>query len=363
MNQWGRRFRLSIFGESHGLGVGITMDGVPAGIPFDGERLQRHLDRRRPGQSTLTTQRNEADQAKILTGVYDGHTTGAPLTVWIDNQDQRSRDYGDLDHVMRPGHSDYPAHVKYAGNNDFRGGGHFSGRLTAPLVAAGAVAMMILDDHDITVAAHLHQVGEHEGPGRRLSAAAINAAVQESQVFTAHAELESTFVERVESARRAKDSVGGIVAAHADGVPVGLGDPFFDSIESTLGHLYFSIPAVKGVDFGSGFDAVSMAGSQHNDAYQLDDHGNIRTATNHAGGILGGITDGAPLRARVAIKPASSIFQPQDTVDLDGPKATTITLKGRHDPCIAIRAVPVVRAATAIGLADALLLARQEGLL
>lgn len=368
MNRFGTRFRLSLFGESHGKGVGVTIDGVPAGLALDPSRIQRHLDQRRPGQSPLTTQRKEADQAQVLSGAFRDHATGAPLTIWIANTDQRSRDYGDLEFLPRPGHSDYPAHVRAKGFNDFRGGGHYSGRLTAPLVAAGAVAMAILDEAGIQVAAHLQAVGTVGVDAAEPSLWDMAARVPASQVFTAHAgEIESAMVAAVDDARRSKDSIGGVVsfaAANRDPnqtIPVGLGDPFFDSVESTLSHLLFSVPAIKGVSFGSGFGATSMRGSAHNDAWSPSPEGPT-TNTNHAGGLLGGLTNGAPLTGRVAVKPASSIFQPQATIDLRSGEAATLNLKGRHDPCIAIRAVPVIRACIAIGLADHVLHGRQEGL-
>ncbi|MGB0652621.1 MAG: chorismate synthase [Thermoplasmatota archaeon] len=362
MNQFGQRFRLSLFGESHGQGVGVTVDGVPAGLPFDLATVQADLDARRPGRNILVTQRQEPDQAEILAGVFRDHTTGAPLTLWIANQDQQSNAYRDLDVRPRPGHSDWVAGVRSKGHNDFRGGGHYSGRLTAGLVSAGAVAQMLLDEVGITVAAHLHQVADLAGPDHAHDVAALLEAVPKSMVYTGHRDLEGPFVAAIDQARRDKDSLGGIVEFVAEGLPVALGDPFFDSVESLLAHILFAVPAVKGVDFGDGFASVALAGSEHNDPYAVDDAGHVHPTTNHAGGILGGLTTGAPLRGRVAIKPTSSIFQPQQTVDLQKGEPATLELKGRHDPCIAIRAVPVVQACVRIVLADLLLLGRQEGL-
>ncbi len=360
MNAFGRNLRISIFGESHGAGVGITLDGLPAGLALDEAAIQADLDARRPGRSALVTQRQESDRAQYLSGLYRGHATGAPLTVWIANEDTRSRDYSELVRKPRPGHSDWVARVRSHGFNDFRGGGHYSGRLTAALVAAGAVVEPLLAQHGIQVEAHLHQVADRAG-ATLPTAAEMAERVPGSAVYTAHAEMEQAFVDLVDGARRDKDSVGGVVSFVAEGCPVALGDPFFDSVESRLAHLFFSVPAVKGVDFGSGFAGVALRGSEHNDPYHAT-AGRIETTSNHAGGILGGLTTGAPVVGRVAIKPTSSIFQPQQTVDLATGQDATLELKGRHDPCIAIRAVPVVRACVRLVLADFILHARREGL-
>ncbi len=367
MNQFGRRLRLGIVGESHGHGIGITIDGVPPGLPVDEAAIAARMAQRRPGQSTLTTQRSEADTVQIRSGVFEGHTTGAPVLLWIDNTDTRSKDYSELRRKPRPGHSDLVADLWARGHHDHRGGGHYSGRLTAPLVAAAAFISPLLQEAGIDVAAHLHSItgfdghdgspvqhdGEHAGPDDAVQA---NELVAKSQVHTAHEGLEQAFCDAIDGARRAGDSLGATIAWQADGVPAAWGDPFFDSIESTVAHMLFSIPAIKGVSFGAGFRAATMHGSQHNDPIQPGG-----TRTNWAGGILGGRTTGMPLWGHVAIKPTSSIFQTQDTVDLETGDATTLELKGRHDPCIGIRAVPVVRAAIELVLADFLLLARQEG--
>ncbi|MHB1261644.1 MAG: chorismate synthase [Thermoplasmatota archaeon] len=362
MNAFGRLFRLSLFGESHGDGVGVLLDGVPPGLRLSTAMLQGDLDARRPGGGPLVSQRKEPDTSRILSGVLDGKTTGAPVCVWIENHDVQSKPYADLARTPRPGHADWVNHVWSGGHADLRGGGHSSGRLTAGLVVAGTVAQALLDAVGITGAAHLHQVGPHRGPDGSCSVAQMRKAESSSVVKTAHTALETTFVAEIESARRAKDSVGGVVEFRAEGLPVGLGDPIVDSLESTLAHLLFAIPAVKGVSFGAGFAAASMRGSQHNDAYTMAG-GAITPRTNHAGGILGGRTTGAPAWGHVAVKPASSIAQEQDTVDLATGKPAKITMTGRHDPCIAIRAVPVVSACLAIALADAVLLGRAQGIL
>lgn len=356
MNTIGRRLRFTLFGESHGPAIGGVLDGVPPGMAVDLDAVQARLDARRPGTGPLVSARNEPDTPEILSGVHKGVTTGAPLAFIIRNQDTRSKDYDALARTPRPGHSDLVAHTWSGGAYDPRGGGHYSGRLTACLVAAAALVAPMLRDAGIRVGAHLHQVGELAGPAGpppKLDRAAASA------VHTAH-DLENAFIERIQAARAAKDSVGGVVAWRADGVPMAWGDPTFDSVESLLAHMLFAVPAVKGVSFGEGFASAAMTGTQHNDAYRMAD-GEPTPTSNHAGGILGGRTTGAPLWGHVAIKPTSSIFQPQDTVNLETGKDATLELKGRHDPCIAVRAVPVVRAAVELVLADLLLLARQEG--
>ncbi len=365
MNAFGRRLRCQILGESHGSGVGMLLDGVPPGLLVDEAAIATRMAQRRPGQNTLTTQRSEADEVQIRSGVFEGHTTGAPVLLWIDNTDTRSKDYSELRRKPRPGHSDLVADLWARGHHDHRGGGHYSGRLTAPIVAAAALIAPMLEDAGIQVGAHLHTItgfdghdggpvdGEHWGPA---DVATGNAAVAKSQVHTAHSELEDAFAQAIDAARRDGDSLGAVVAWQVEGVPPAWGDPFFDSIESRVAHMLFSIPAIKGVSFGAGFRAAAMRGSQHNDPIVPGG-----TRTNWAGGILGGRSTGMPIWGHAAIKPTSSIFQEQDTIDLEAGEATTLTLKGRHDPCIGIRAVPVIRAAVELVMADFLLLARQEG--
>ncbi len=359
MNTFGRLLRVSLFGESHGEGVGVLVDGFPAGLPVDLAALQRDLDARRPGTSLLVSQRKEPDQARILSGVLNGRATGAPVAVWIENRDAQSKPYRDLARTPRPGHADYTNEVWSRGHADLRGGGHSSGRLTAGLVAAGHLAGRILEPLGVRVGAHLHQVAALAGtPGSRTVASMTKAAKQ--PVPTAHPGLATRFAATIERARRAGDSVGGVVEFRAEGLPVGLGDPIVDSLESTVAHLLFAIPAVKGVSFGAGFAAAAMRGSAHNDPFTVR-RGRVTTATNHAGGILGGRSSGTPLWGHAAVKPASSIFLPQRTVDVQAKRAATLRLTGRHDPCIAVRAVPVVRASLAIALADAVLVARSQG--
>lgn len=360
MNTFGRRFRVGLFGESHGVGVGVLVDGVPAGQPVDLEALQAALDARRPGTSALVSARKEPDRAQVLSGVHRGKATGAPLAVWIANEDVDSRAYADVATVPRPGHADWVNHAWSGGNADLRGAGHSSGRLTAGLVAAGALADGLLSPLGIACAAHVTQVGDVAGPAGPLSAAQM-AKAHASPVGTAHKALQARMVAAVEAARAAGDSIGGVVAFAADGLPLGLGDPWMDPLESTLAHLFFAVPAVKAVSFGAGEGAATMAGSRHNDAYAIAD-GRIRPATNHAGGILGGRSTGERLWGQVIVKPSSSIAREQTTADLATGKSRKVKVTGRHDPCIAIRAAPVVAACLSIALADAVLLGREQGL-
>lgn len=361
MNTFGRLVRVSLFGESHGDGVGVLLDGLPPGTPVDVQALQRDLDRRRPGTSLLVSQRREPDTARILSGVRHDQATGAPLAVWLQNEDAQSKPYLDAAHTPRPGHADWVNQEWSRGAADLRGGGHSSGRLTAGLVAAGSLVEPLLRTQGIRTAAHIQQVGKLAGPAGTVSAAAMQR-VRDQAIPTGHAALAKRFAAAIERARRAGDSLGGVVEFRAEGLPVGLGDPIVDSLESTLAHLFFAVPAVKGVSFGAGFAAAAMNGSQHNDPYTVRNR-RVTPATNHAGGILGGRSTGAPLWGHLAIKPTSSIFLPQQTVDLRTRRRTTLKLKGRHDPCIALRAVPVARACLNIALADALLLARAQGTL
>ncbi len=359
MNQFGTNLRISLFGESHGPAIGAILDGLPPGLPLDLDAVQADLDARRPGTGPLVSARNEPDVPEILSGVYNGKTTGAPLACIIRNQDTRSKDYEALARTPRPGHGDYVTHVWSHGHNDIRGGGHTSGRLTALLVAAAAIARPVLTAHGIETAAHLDQVGAL-APTPKTACPALPAKDMRTRAWASDVRAihdEDAIRQAILDARSDKDSLGGTVAWVADGVPIAWGDPFFDSVESKLAHLLFSIPAVKGVDFGAGFDATRMRGSSHNDPYRMDGD-NVRLTSNHAGGILAGRTTGEPLWGSVAIKPTSSIFQPQETVDLESREDATLELTGRHDPCIAVRAVPVVRACVDLVLAD-LALARQ----
>lgn len=322
MNGFGRIFRVNVFGESHGASVGVNIDGVPAGIPLTQEDFLPDLERRKGG-SRGTTPRKEEDLPYIKSGVFNDRTTGAPITILFENTNTRSADYEKLREFPRPGHADFVATKKFGGFEDYRGGGHFSGRLTLNLVAAGVIAKKILGS-GVTVTASLKEVGGYADPEEGLEAAIA-----------------------------AKDSVGGIVECVVDGLPIGLGEPFFDSVESCLAHAAFSIPAVKGVEFGSGFASARMKGLEHNDPI-IDATG--KTATNHAGGVVGGITNGNQLVYRVAVKPTSSTPKEQQTLNVKSGEVETFSVKGRHDLCIALRVPVVLEAVTAMVLADLVLL-------
>lgn len=317
MNTFGRVFRIHIFGESHGPAIGVTIDGCPAGIPLSEESFSDDLQRRKPG-ALGTTPRKEEDLPEIVSGCFRGHTTGAPLTILFRNQNIRSSDYDELARIPRPGHSDFVAWKRYKGFNDHRGGGHFSGRLTLGLVAAGVVARKLVEP--VQIKARLVAAGGEEDIEK-----AVSKALEQG------------------------DSIGGLVECTATQVPLGWGEPFFDSAESYISHLAFAVPAIKGIEFGSGFKAAMMRGSQHNDPI-VDETG--KTASNNAGGITGGITNGNELVFRVAVKPTSSIGQKQKTFGVTSRKMETLEVKGRHDACIALRVPVVIEAITAIALAD-----------
>lgn len=317
MNSFGRLFRVSIFGESHGVGVGIVIDGCPPGIPLTLDDFNADLSRRKSGAKG-TTPRQEADLPKIMSGVFNGHTTGAPITIMFENTNTRSGDYSQFREVPRPGHADFVASKKYKGFEDYRGGGHFSARITLGLVAAGVVAKKVLDG--VNVQAKLIEAG-----GSPDIEKAIDKAIEIG------------------------DTIGGIIECKVTGIPVGWGEPYFDSAESMIAHMMFAVPATKGVEFGSGFQAARMHGSEHNDWF-LDQSG--KTRTNYAGGINGGITNGNDLVFRVAIKPTSSTSKTQQTLNFKTNEITDFVVQGRHDTCVALRAPVVIEAATAIVLAD-----------
>lgn len=354
-SEFGKLLKVSVFGQSHGTAIGVVVDGLPAGEEIDLEELQRFLDRRRPGKSPLSTARSEGDVPEFLSGLEGGRTCGSPLCAVIRNSDQHSKDYDGLADKPRPGHADYTAWVKWKGHADMRGGGHFSGRLTAPLCVAGGIAKQILARRGIYVGAHLDSVGtacdEHFPlyPTRELFEE-IATKPFPTLNDTDGARMQDVIL----AAKNALDSVGGVIECAAIGLPAGLGDPMFDGVENRLAAALFGIPAVKGVEFGSGFNAAVHRGSENNDPFVMD-NGKIVAETNHAGGILGGITTGMPLVLRVAIKPTPSIAQRQRTVSLSAMEDAELQIHGRHDPCIAHRAVPVVEAVTATVLLDLLL--------
>ena len=353
---WGNKLKVSIFGESHGAGIGITIDGLPSGIEIDMEEVLKEMARRAPGKSRLSTARKEGDQPEILSGFFEGKTTGTPLCAVIRNSDQHSKDYGKLKDLMRPGHADYPGFIRYKGFNDYRGGGHFSGRITAPLVFAGAVCKQILNIKGINVGAHVKSIGtiydksfdEVELTKELLD----NLKINELPLLCS--EKEEMMRNAILEARSDCDSVGGTIECTVIGIDAGVGNPFFDSVESTLAHLMFSVPAVKGIEFGKGFEMSELRGSQCNDEYYYDSD-KVKTYTNNNGGITGGITNGMPILFKVGIKPTPSIAKKQRTIDIAENKESELIIEGRHDPCIVQRAVPVIEAVTAIGILDLVL--------
>jgi chorismate synthase len=346
-NSFGQIFKVTTFGESHGPAIGVVLDGVPPGIPLKEDDIQHDLDRRRPGQSKITTQRKEEDKVEILSGVFEGKTTGTALAMLIRNQDMRPKDYSEIKEKFRPGHADYTFFKKY-GIRDYQGGGRSSGRETACRVAAGAVAKKILDQYNIKVIAYTLAVAGIYAKKRDY------AVIEKNMVRAPDLDAAAEMINKIEEARLNTDSVGGIIEAVAHGVPPGLGDPVFDKLNARLSYALMSIGTVRGIEFGTGFKAAEMLASEHNDKFFMDGD-KVKTMTNHAGGILGGISSGQDIILRLAVKPPSSIAQSQKTVSMDG-KDTTIEVKGRHDPCICPRVVPVVEAMIALTILDALLL-------
>lgn len=350
---WGNNIRVSIFGESHGNAIGINIDGLPSGFEIDLDKIMVEMSRRAPGKSPLSTPRKEGDVPEILSGYFNGKTTGTPLCAIIRNSNTKSKDYSKLKDVMRPGHADYTGAIRYDGFNDYRGGGHFSGRITAPLVFAGAICKQILESKGIVIAAHINSIGNVKD--RSFLESDINNELLNSfkgkELPLINSNLEAEMREEVMKARSDRDSIGGTIECAILGVNPGVGNPFFDSVESTLAHLMFSVPAVKGIEFGRGFDISKMRGSEANDEYYLDGE-NIKTRTNNNGGILGGITNGMPIVFNVAIKPTASIFKEQKTVNIETMEETTLSIEGRHDPCIVQRALPVIEAVAAIGILE-----------
>lgn len=355
-SEFGNTLRVGIFGESHGRAIGVTMQNLPAGEEIDLRKLEAFLERRKPGKNALSTARIEPDRPVFLSGLMEGKTTGSPLAAIIENRDARSGDYAELMDKPRPGHADYTAYLKWQGEADMRGGGHFSGRLTAPICIAGGIAKQLLARKNIFVGAHLFAVaGIADDAFEMRPSAELFAAIAEKDFPVIDDAKGCAMQEAILAASHAGDSVGGVIECAAIGVPAGLGNPMFDGIENRLSAALFGIPAVKGLEFGAGFAAASMRGSEHNDPFRMDEQRNVTTSTNHAGGILGGISTGQPIVLRVAIKPTASIAKMQQTVSLSRRENAELIVRGRHDPCIAHRAVPVVEAVTALVLLDYLL--------
>ena len=344
---------VAIFGQSHAPAIGVTIDGLPAGLPVDPNALQQFLRRRAPGQNAWSTPRKEADAPEILCGLSNGRTCGAPLTAIIRNTNTRSGDYDNLRDTPRPGHADYTAQMKFSGAQDVAGGGHFSGRLTAPLCIAGGICLQLLKTQGVTVRARIVSVGAVTDDSPFLSPVGEKAFPAVSDAAAAAMQAE------IAAARADGDSVGGVIECVVEGLPAGVGDPMFGGLENLISRAIFAIPAVKGIEFGAGFAAARMRGSENNDPFRVE-NGTVVTETNHCGGILGGISDGMPIVFRAAFKPTPSIARQQRSVSLGQLENKTLVIQGRHDPCIVPRAVPCVEAAAAIAVLDAVMARRKE---
>ncbi|ENZ02646.1 chorismate synthase [Clostridium thermobutyricum] len=350
---WGRNLKVSIFGESHGTGIGITIDGLPSGFEIDLDKVNFEMGRRAPGKSPLSTARKEGDNVEILSGFFEGKTTGTPLCGIIRNKDNRSRDYGKLRDLMRPGHADYTGNVRYNGFNDYRGGGHFSGRITAPIVFAGAICKQILEKEGIKITSHVKSIGKVEDVN--FNSLEIEEEIMNNllnmELPVLDKSVEEKMREEILNAKSEGDSVGGIIECAITGIKAGVGSPFFYSIESVISHLLFSVPAVKGVEFGEGFNITKIRGSEANDSMYYDGD-QVKTRTNNNGGIIGGISNGMPIIFRAGIKPTASIIKKQETINIKTKENEELVIEGRHDPCIVQRAIPVIECIAAIGILD-----------
>lgn len=355
---WGNIIKLSIFGESHGEAIGIQIDGLPSGLDIDMSKIDYEMSRRAPGASPLTTTRAEQDKPEIISGYFNGKTTGTPLCAIIKNGAQHSKDYEKTKNIMRPGHGDYTGYVKYNGFNDYRGGGHFSGRLTAPIVFAGSIIKQILEKEDIFISSQIIAIGNEKASDAKFDIKDMKK-LSKMDIPSNNLEFADKARKIIEEARKNLDSVGGIVETNVAGIKAGIGEPFFDSVESILAHLIFSIPGVKGVEFGDGFDISTKYGSEVKDEYYINNE-KIELSANHNGGINGGITNGNIINFKTAFKPTPSIGLKQRSLDIEKLKETELEIKGRHDPCIVIRAVPVVEAMAAIGIYELLLEGRAK---
>lgn len=362
-NNFGTNISMTIFGESHGPCIGITLDGLPAGFKIDLEIIKEDMEKRK-AKGSISTQRHEDDEVEIVSGFFNGYTTGTTLTILIQNKNTQSKDYSDIQYRLRPGHADFSAYEKYHGFQDYRGGGHFSGRLTAPIVAAGSICRQILETKNILIGSHIEQLyALHDAPFSN------NIDELKKQIQTLNKKEFATLDEQVAQnmeqaileAKNEQDSIGGILESAIINLPAGIGEPFFDSIESILAHLLFSIPAVKGVSFGAGFQMASKKGSEANDAFIMND--TIQTKTNNNGGINGGISNGMPIIIHTCIKPTPSIYKAQETVDYKTKESQTLNIKGRHDPCILHRARIVVDSMIAFGILDLLMSSNANNIL
>jgi chorismate synthase len=351
---YGKIFKISTFGESHGRAIGVVVDGCPAGVDFDEILIQNELDRRKPGQSRITTQRKEADSFEVLSGVFEGKTTGTPIALVIFNEDQKSKDYAHIADKFRPSHADFTYSTKY-GVRDYRGGGRSSARETAARVAAGALAKMVLNHYGVEIYSYVSQVGNMK-LGKSYKELDLSK-IDDNAVRCPDAEMADKMFNYIDQVRKDGDSIGGVITGVLKNVPAGWGEPVFDKLHAELGKAMLSINAVKGFEYGSGFEGVELLGSQHNDAFYTDGDGKVKTKTNHSGGIQGGISNGEDIYFRVAFKPVATIMIDQDSVNSFG-EAVIVSGKGRHDPCVLPRAVPIVDAMSALVLVDAMLRAR-----
>lgn len=355
MNVWGNKIKLSIFGESHGPALGIIIDGLPAGKKLDYEKINFFIDRRKAGKNKYTSPRKEKDEYRILSGIKDNITTGAPLIAIFENFNTLSKDYGELEYLLRPSHADYPAKIKFNSFNDFRGGGHFSGRLTLALTFAGAIAKLFLEEKNIEIFSHIKKLKYIEDRSFLEDNDIENLKeLKYKDLAFLNIELEEKAKRFLERVKENGDSVGGIIECIALNLPVGLGSPFFDSLESKIAHLAFAIPAIKGIDFGLGFDFSNKFGSEANDEYCLDNE-KIKTKTNNNGGILGGLSTGMPLIFSVVVKPTPSIAIEQNTVNIKNMKEEKLKISGRHDACIVPRVLPVIESIVALVIIDEML--------
>ena len=360
-NTFGETLKVTIFGESHGTAIGAVIDGLPPGLSFDWDKVRQEMARRAPGNSELATPRKEKDGFEILSGYFNGHTTGTPMAMEIRNTNHHSGDYALLKDYMRPGHADYTGYVKYQGFNDYRGGGHFSGRITAPLTFAGALARQVLEKEGIFIGAHVLSIHGIEGrPFHPLGEKKELFEVLDRETLPVMEEgAKKAMEEAILSAKREQDSVGGVVECMITGLPAGLGDPFFDSLESEMAHIMFSVPAVKGIEFGEGFSFGNLFGSEANDSLHYEE-GKPVSLTNHNGGVLGGISCGSPLLFRLAVKPTASIGKRQRTINISTGEDTELSVGGRHDPCILPRAIPVIENGAALVILDLILMDRRD---
>lgn len=352
-NTLGDRLKVSVFGQSHAPAIGVLIEGLPSGMMIDMERVKRFMARRAPGRNALSTTRKETDEPRIISGLNEwNQTCGAPLCAVIENGDTRSKDYSKLREFPRPGHADYTAAVKFGGANDIRGGGQFSGRLTAPICLAGALALQWLEQRGVRIGAHIASIADVDDQRFNMPDAKQLDQIASREFPVIDEEAGKRMQERIMQAKTEGNSVGGVIEVCALGVPAGLGDPMFDGMENSLARAAFGIPAVRGVEFGTGFAAARMRGSEHNDSFVIKEDGTVATTTNHHGGILGGITSGMPIVMRVAVKPTPSIARQQDTISLKKMENEKLIIEGRHDPCIVHRAVPCFEAIMALAIAD-----------